>query len=56
MLHGTGRPPPADQRTIFRRINVDLAGLPPTVDEMQEFLNDDSPGTIAKAVDPSRAS
>ncbi len=34
--------PSADRRTLIRRLSFGLRGLPPTQEEIQEFLNDDS--------------
>ena len=34
--------PPADKRTLIRRATLDLTGLPPTVEEIREFLDDTS--------------
>ena len=48
--------PPADKRSLLRRITFDLTGLPPTPDELREFLDDDSPGAFAKVVDRLLAS
>ena len=48
--------PPADKRSLLRRITFDLTGLPPTPDELREFLNDDSPDAFAKVVDRLLAS
>lgn len=45
---------PADQaarETLIRRVTLDLTGLPPTVDELQEFLNDSQPGAYERLVD-----
>ncbi|HEX5243273.1 MAG TPA: DUF1549 domain-containing protein, partial [Tepidisphaeraceae bacterium] len=43
--------PPADRRTLLRRLSLDLIGLPPTPEETQAFLNDKSPHAYAKQVD-----
>jgi mono/diheme cytochrome c family protein len=43
--------PPADRRTLIRRATYDLTGLPPTPEEVDAFLKDDSPTAFAKVVD-----
>jgi mono/diheme cytochrome c family protein len=43
--------PPADKRTLIRRVTFDLIGLPPTPEEIDAFLADDSPEAFAKVVD-----
>ncbi len=48
--------PPADKRTLLRRVTFDLIGLPPTPDEIEAFLKDDSPGAFATVVDRLLAS
>jgi hypothetical protein len=48
--------PPADRRTLLRRVSFDLIGLPPTPEEMAEFLNDSSPDAYEKVVDRQLAS
>ena len=37
------RGPPADRRTLVRRAYFDLHGLPPTPEQVEEFVNDSSP-------------
>jgi Protein of unknown function (DUF1553)/Protein of unknown function (DUF1549)/Planctomycete cytochrome C len=48
--------PPADQRTLLRRLYIDLTGLPPTFDEMEAFVNDPSLDAFAQVVDRLLAS
>jgi cytochrome c553 len=43
--------PPADRRTLIRRVTLDLTGLPPTPEEVRTFLEDPSEGAFAKVVD-----
>ena len=43
--------PPADKPTLIRRATFDLIGLPPTSEEVREFLADDSPQAFAKVID-----
>ncbi|MBL8820333.1 MAG: PSD1 domain-containing protein [Planctomyces sp.] len=42
--------PRADRRTLIRRATFDLTGLPPTVEEINQFLADDSPDAFSKVV------
>ena len=51
-----GPSPPADKRTLIRRATFDLIGLPPTPEEVEAFLADDSPDAFAKVVDRLLAS
>ena len=53
---GIAPSPAADQATLLRRVHLDLVGLPPTPDEMDAFLSDDSPEAYEKAVDRLLAS
>lgn len=43
--------PPADKRTLLRRVTFDLTGLPPTPEEMTAFLADSSPKAFETVVD-----
>jgi len=45
-----------DRRTLIRRVTLDLTGLPPTLDEIEGFLADDSPDAYEKVVDRLLAS
>jgi len=46
----------ADKRTLLRRLNFDLIGLPPTPEEVKAFEADKSPQAYEKAVDRLLAS
>ncbi len=48
--------PEADRRTLARRLSLDLIGLPPTPEQVAEFLNDKSPDAYEKYVDRLMAS
>ena len=48
---GLSPAPPADKRTLVRRVYFDLIGLPPTPDEVQAYLQDESPQALEKVVD-----
>lgn len=41
----------ADKRALIRRLSFDLTGLPPTLEEIHLFLNDDSPNAYEKLID-----
>ncbi len=43
--------PSADKRTLIRRVTLDLTGLPPTREEIGQFIQDDSPDAYQKLVD-----
>ncbi|MEX0586177.1 MAG: DUF1549 domain-containing protein, partial [Pirellulales bacterium] len=47
---------PAERRTLLRRLSYDLVGLPPTPDELAEFLADGSPDAVERVVDRLLAS
>ena len=42
---------PADKRTLLRRVYFDLIGLPPSADEVNEFLRDPDPRAFEQVVD-----
>ena len=48
--------PPADKPTLFRRLSLDLVGLPPTPEELDAYLADKSPDAWSKQVERLLAS
>ncbi|MEC9092398.1 MAG: DUF1549 domain-containing protein, partial [Planctomycetota bacterium] len=42
---------PAPRKRLIRRVTFDLTGLPPTPEEIQSFVEDDSPQAFEKVVD-----
>ena len=48
--------PDADPATLARRVYFDLTGLPPTPEQLDEFMRDASPGAYAMLVDRLLAS
>ncbi len=48
--------PPTDRRTLLRRAYLDLIGLPPTPEQVDAFLKDNSPLAFEKVVDQLLAS
>jgi hypothetical protein len=54
--HGLHPAGPADKRALLRRVTFDLVGLPPTPEDIDAFLADDSPEAWARVVDRLLAS
>lgn len=48
--------PPADRRTLIRRVFLNLIGLPPTPEEIDCFVNDSSPDAFGQLVERLLAS
>jgi hypothetical protein len=48
--------PPAGKRTLLRRVTFDLIGLPPTPEEVDDYLRDESPAAFERVVDRLLAS
>ncbi len=48
--------PEADRVTLARRVSLDLTGLPPTPEEVDQFLQDSSPDAYEKLLDRLLAS
>jgi hypothetical protein len=48
--------PPADRRTLLRRLSFDLTGLPPSPEEVQEFIDSTDPLAYEQAVERLLAS
>lgn len=43
--------PPADRRALIRRVTLNLTGLPPSPEQVDQFLADDSPDAFEKVVE-----
>ena len=48
--------PETDRATLLRRVTLDLTGLPPSIDEVDEFLADRQPDAFERVVDRLLAS
>ncbi len=48
--------PEADRVTLMRRVTLDLIGLPPTLEEVAEFVDDEQPDAYERLVDRLLAS
>ena len=53
---GIPAPPVSDRRTLIRRLYLDLLGLPPTQEEVEQFLADRHPAAWERLVDRVLAS
>jgi hypothetical protein len=53
---GLAPAPEADRHTLARRLSLDLTGLPPKPQDVQEFVNDQAPDAYEKYVDKLLAS
>lgn len=56
ILSGLSMSPSAASRTLIRRVTFDLLGLPPTPEEIEQFLTDDSPDAWERLLDRLLAS
>lgn len=54
--NGLSPAPPADRRTLARRVSLDLTGLPPSPEVVEAFVNDERPDAYEKLVDSLLAS
>ena len=48
--------PPADRRTLIRRVHFDLLGLPPKHEQVEDFVNDERPDAYERLIDSLLAS
>ncbi|MBM3823391.1 MAG: DUF1549 domain-containing protein [Verrucomicrobia bacterium] len=53
---GLSPSPPADRRTLLRRLSYDLTGLPPTFEEIESFMADGRPAAYERQVNRLLAS
>ena len=53
---GLSLSPEANRATLLRRVTFDLTGLPPTLEELDDFLADESPRAYERVVDRLLAS
>jgi hypothetical protein len=54
--HGWSPAPPAGRATVIRRLSLDLTGLPPTAEETEAFVRDESADAYERLVDRLLAS
>lgn len=48
--------PEADRHTLIRRVSLDVRGLPPTPEEIEQYLNDEAGGAYERMIDRMLAS
>ncbi len=48
---GLDSSPPLDRARLIRRVSLALTGIPPTIEEIDEFIHDQSPNAYEKVVD-----
>ncbi len=46
---GLSPAPEADRRTLIRRVSLDLTGLPPSPEQVEQFVNDSAAGCLRAA-------
>jgi hypothetical protein len=54
--NGLSHAPPADRRTLIRRVYFDLVGLPPPPEKVEAFVKDPSPKAYANLIEDLLAS
>lgn len=48
---GISPSPKADRFTLIRRVHLDLIGLPPSIQDVDEFVSDDQPAAYERMID-----
>ncbi len=51
LQEGLSPSPAADRTALIRRVSLDLTGLPPGLEEVDAFVNDNEPGAYERLVD-----
>ena len=55
-MAGIGHAPPADRATLCRRVYLDLLGIPPDIEQLEQFMQDGRPDAFERLVDRLLAS
>ena len=50
LARGMEPSPEASRATLVRRVSLDVRGLPPSIDELDQFLNDNAPDAYSRMV------